>query len=339
MQNILVTGGAGYIGSHTVVELHNAGYNPIIVDNLSNSRKSVLTGLKNITGKDFTFYQIDCNDKDAFRQVFKAHEISGVIHFAAYKAVGESVAKPLEYYENNVGSLMTLIRLMKEEGVEKLIFSSSCTVYGQPDQLPVTEQSPKKTAESPYGNTKQVCEEVIEDTSISDKSFRAIALRYFNPVGAHPSSEIGELPLGIPNNLVPFITQTAAGWREQLTVFGDDYDTEDGSCVRDYIHVVDLAKAHVKSLEYLTKHANLSFDIFNIGTGKGNTVLEIVNTFEEVSGVKLNYRIGERRGGDIEKIYADVTKSSETLGWKTEKSLKDSLTDSWNWQKTLKQDV
>ncbi|KOF03975.1 UDP-galactose-4-epimerase [Roseivirga seohaensis subsp. aquiponti] len=339
MQNILVTGGAGYIGSHTVVELHNAGYNPIIVDNLSNSRKSVLTGLKNITGKDFTFYQIDCNDKDAFRQVFKAHEISGVIHFAAYKAVGESVAKPLEYYENNVGSLMTLIRLMKEEGVEKLIFSSSCTVYGQPDQLPVTEQSPKKTAESPYGNTKQVCEEVIEDTSISDKSFRAIALRYFNPVGAHPSSEIGELPLGIPNNLVPFITQTAAGWREQLTVFGDDYDTEDGSCVRDYIHVVDLAKAHVKSLEYLTKHANLSFDIFNIGTGKGNTVLEIVNTFEEVSGVKLNYRIGERRSGDIEKIYADVTKSSETLGWKTEKSLKDSLTDSWNWQKTLKQDV
>lgn len=339
MQNILVTGGAGYIGSHTVVELHNAGYNPIIVDNLSNSRKSVLTGLKNITGKDFTFYQIDCNDKDAFRQVFKAHEISGVIHFAAYKAVGESVAKPLEYYENNVGSLMTLIRLMKEEGVEKLIFSSSCTVYGQPDQLPVTEQSPKKTAESPYGNTKQVCEEIIEDTSISDKSFRAIALRYFNPVGAHPSSEIGELPLGVPNNLVPFITQTAAGWREQLTVFGDDYDTEDGSCIRDYIHVVDLAKAHVKSLEYLTKHANLSFDIFNIGTGKGNTVLEIVNTFEEVSGVKLNYRIGERRSGDIEKIYADVTKSSETLGWKTEKSLKDSLKDSWNWQKTLKQDV
>ncbi len=339
MQNILVTGGAGYIGSHTVVELHNAGYNPIIVDNLSNSKKSVLTGLKNITGKDFTFYQIDCNDKDAFRQVFKAHEISGVIHFAAYKAVGESVAKPLEYYENNVGSLMTLIRLMKEEGVEKLIFSSSCTVYGQPDQLPVTEQSPKKTAESPYGNTKQVCEEIIEDTSISDKSFRAIALRYFNPVGAHPSSEIGELPLGVPNNLVPFITQTAAGWRKQLTVFGDNYDTEDGSCIRDYIHVVDLAKAHVKSLEYLTKHANLSFDIFNIGTGKGNTVLEIVNTFEEVSGVKLNYRIGERRSGDIEKIYADVTKSSETLGWKTEKSLKDSLKDSWNWQKTLMKDI
>ena len=339
MQNILVTGGAGYIGSHTVVELHNAGYNPIIVDNLSNSRKSVLNGLKNITGKDFTFYQIDCNDKEALREVFKSHQISGVIHFAAYKAVGESVAKPLDYYENNVGSLMTLIRLMKEESVEKLIFSSSCTVYGQPDQLPVTEQSPKKTAESPYGNTKQVCEEIIEDTTISDKSFRAIALRYFNPVGAHPSSQIGELPLGIPNNLVPFITQTAAGWREQLTVFGNDYDTEDGSCVRDYIHVVDLAKAHVKSLEYLTLHSKLSFDIFNIGTGKGNTVLEMVNTFEEISGVKLNYKIGPRRSGDIEKIYADVTKSSETLGWQTEKSLKDSLKDSWNWQKTLKKDA
>ena len=339
MQNILVTGGAGYIGSHTVVELHNAGYNPIIVDNLSNSRKSVLTGLKNITRKDFTFYKVDCNDKEAFRQVFKDHQISGVIHFAAFKAVGESVAKPLEYYENNVGSLMTLIRLMKEEGIEKLIFSSSCTVYGQPDQLPVTEQSPKKTAESPYGNTKQVCEEIIEDTSVSDKSFRAIALRYFNPVGAHPSSEIGELPLGVPNNLVPFITQTAAGWREQLTVFGDNYDTKDGSCVRDYIHVVDLAKAHVKSLEYLTRHSDLSFNIFNIGTGHGNTVLEIVNTFEEVSGTKLKYKIGDKRSGDIEKIYADVTKSTKILGWKTEKSLRDSLQDSWNWQLTLKKEV
>tara|TARA_R110000796_G_scaffold118864_1_gene232694 strand:+ start:47646 stop:48665 length:1020 start_codon:yes stop_codon:yes gene_type:complete len=339
MQNILVTGGAGYIGSHTVVELHNAGYNPIIVDNLSNSRKSVLTGLKNITRKDFTFYKVDCNDKEAFRQVFKDHQISGVIHFAAFKAVGESVAKPLEYYENNVGSLMTLIRLMKEEGIEKLIFSSSCTVYGQPDQLPVTEQSPKKTAESPYGNTKQVCEEIIEDTSVSDKSFRAIALRYFNPVGAHPSSEIGELPLGVPNNLVPFITQTAAGWREQLTVFGNNYDTKDGSCIRDYIHVVDLAKAHVKSLEYLTRHSDLSFNIFNIGTGHGNTVLEIVNTFEEVSGTKLKYKIGDKRSGDIEKIYADVTKSTKILGWKTEKSLRDSLQDSWNWQLTLKKEV
>ena len=335
MQNILVTGGAGYIGSHTVVELHNAGYNPIIVDNLSNSKKSVLQGLKHITNKDFTFYEVDCNDKQSFRKVFRAHKIDGVIHFAAFKAVGESVAKPLAYYENNVGSLITLLSIMNEEGVSKLIFSSSCTVYGQPDQLPVTEKSPKKTAESPYGNTKQVCEEIIEDTTLSGSALRAIALRYFNPVGAHPSSQIGELPLGVPNNLVPFITQTAAGWREQLTVFGNNYDTPDGSCIRDYIHVVDLAKAHVKSLEHLSKHADLTFDIFNIGTGKGNTVLEIVNTFEEVSGLKLNYKIGERRSGDIEKIYADVSKSSEDLDWKTEKSLKESLIDSWNWQKTL----
>ena len=336
MQNILVTGGAGYIGSHTVVELHNAGYTPIIVDNLSNSKKSVLQGLKNITGKDFAFYQVDCNDKEGFRKVFKENQIDGIIHFAAFKAVGESVAQPLSYYENNVGSLMTLIRLMKDENVSNLIFSSSCTVYGQPGQLPVTERSPKKIAESPYGNTKQICEEIIEDTSISDKLFRAIALRYFNPVGAHPSSEIGELPLGVPNNLVPFITQTAAGWREQLTVFGDDYNTVDGSCIRDYIHVVDLAKAHVKSLEYLNRQSDLSFDIFNIGTGSGNTVLEIINTFEEVTHLKLNYTIGKRRSGDIEKIYADVNKSSEELGWKTEKSLKQSLIDSWNWQKTLK---
>jgi UDP-glucose 4-epimerase len=336
MKNILVTGGAGYIGSHTVVELHNAGYNPIIVDNLSNSSITVLQGLKNITGKDFSFYQLDCNDKEALREVFKENKIDGIIHFAAFKAVGESVQKPLEYYENNVGSLMTLIRLMKEENVGQLIFSSSCTVYGQPDQLPVTEKSPKKVAESPYGNTKQVCEEIIEDTTISDKNFRAIALRYFNPIGAHPTSEIGELPLGIPNNLVPFITQTAAGWREQLTIFGSDYDTPDGTCVRDYIHVVDLAKAHVKSLEYLNANSQISFDIFNLGTGNGNTVLEIVNSFEKVTGVKLNYRIGERRSGDIEKVYADVTKSSSVLGWKTENPLDASLGDSWNWQLRLK---
>lgn len=336
MKNILVTGGAGYIGSHTVVELDNAGYNPIIVDNLSNSSITVLQGLKNITGKDFSFYQLDCNDKEALRAVFKENKIDGIIHFAAYKAVGESVQKPLEYYENNVGSLMTLIRLMKEENVSQLIFSSSCTVYGQPDKLPVTEKSPKKVAESPYGNTKQVCEEIIEDTTISDKNFRAIALRYFNPIGAHPTSEIGELPLGIPNNLVPFITQTAAGWREQLTVFGSDYNTPDGTCVRDYIHVVDLAKAHVKSLEYLNSNTGIAFDIFNLGTGNGNTVLEIVNSFEKVTGVKLNYKIGARRSGDIEKVYADVTKSSEGLGWKTEKTLDESLLDSWNWQLRLK---
>lgn len=335
MKNILVTGGAGYIGSHTVVELHNAGYEPIIVDNLSNSSITVLQGLKNITGKEFPFYQIDCNDKEALRSVFRENQIDGIIHFAAFKAVGESVAKPLNYYENNVGSLMTLIRLMKEENVSQLIFSSSCTVYGQPDQLPVTEQSPKKLAESPYGNTKQICEEIIEDTTISDKNFRAIALRYFNPIGAHPTSEIGELPLGVPNNLVPFITQTAAGWRAQLTIFGDDYNTPDGTCIRDYIHVVDLAKAHVKSLDFLNKNKEVAFDIFNLGTGNGNTVLEIVNSFEKVTGVKLNYKIGARRSGDIEKVYADVTKSSKTLGWVTAKTLEESLLDSWNWQLRL----
>uniref|UniRef100_UPI0040489882 UDP-glucose 4-epimerase GalE n=1 Tax=Roseivirga sp. TaxID=1964215 RepID=UPI0040489882 len=335
LKTILVTGGAGYIGSHTVVELHNAGYEPIIVDNLSNSSITVLQGLKNITGKEFPFYQIDCNDKEALRSAFNENKIDGIIHFAAFKAVGESVAKPLNYYENNVGSLMTLIRLMKEENVSQLIFSSSCTVYGQPDQLPVTEKSPKKMAESPYGNTKQICEEIIEDTAISDKNFRAIALRYFNPIGAHPSSEIGELPLGVPNNLVPFITQTAAGWREQLTVFGDDYNTPDGTCIRDYIHVVDLAKAHVKSLDFLNKNKEVSFDIFNLGTGNGNTVFEIVNSFEKVTGVKLNYKIGARRSGDIEKVYADVTKSSKTLGWVTAKTLDESLLDSWNWQLRL----
>jgi UDP-glucose 4-epimerase len=337
MKNILVTGGTGYIGSHTVVELHNAGYQPIIVDNLSNSSLSILEGLKKITGKEFPFYKVDCSDKEGLRSIFKTHSIDGVIHFAAFKAVGESVQKPLDYYENNVGSLMTLIRLMKDEGVSQLIFSSSCTVYGQPDQLPVTEQSPKKVAESPYGNTKQVCEEIIQDTTLSDEGFRAIALRYFNPIGAHPTSEIGELPLGVPNNLVPFITQTAAGWRKQLTVFGNDYDTQDGTCVRDYIHVVDLAKAHVKSLSFLSKNLKTSFDIFNLGTGRGNTVLEIINTFESVSGEKLNYRIGERRSGDIEKVYADVTKSENELGWKTEKTLRESLLDSWNWQCKLQQ--
>lgn len=335
MKNILVTGGVGYIGSHTVVELNNAGYHPIIVDNLSNSSLSVLEGLRKITGKMFPFFQIDCNDKEALRKIFQQHSIEGVIHFAAFKAVGESVQKPLDYYENNVGSLMTIIRLMKEEKVSQLIFSSSCTVYGQPDELPVTEQSPKKVAESPYGNTKQVCEEIIQDTTLSDPKIRAIALRYFNPIGAHPSSEIGELPLGVPNNLVPFITQTAAGWRDQLTVFGNDYDTMDGTCIRDYIHVVDLAKAHVKSLSYLNDNQETSFDIFNLGTGRGNTVLEIINTFEAVSGQKLNYRIGERRSGDIEKVYADVTKSANELGWKTEKTLSESLSDSWNWQLKL----
>ncbi len=333
--NILVTGGVGFIGSHTVVELHNSGYTPIIVDNLSNSNEGVLKGLKKITGKDFRLYKADCNDRQALEEVFRENKIEGVIHFAASKAVGESVEKPLFYYQNNVGSLMVLLELMKEYDCGSLIFSSSCTVYGQPDQLPVTETTPKKPAESPYGNTKQICEEIIEDITKTQKSVRAVALRYFNPIGAHPTGYIGELPLGTPSNLVPFMIQSAAGVRGPLTVFGDDYDTQDGTCIRDYIHVVDLAKAHVASMEYLAKNPEQTFDIFNLGTGRGNSVLEIVETFKKVSGAPLEYIIGPRRAGDVEKIFANVAKSKDLLGWQTELSLEESLTDAWNWQLQL----
>ncbi len=333
--NILVTGGVGFIGSHTVVELHNSGYTPIIVDNLSNSNEGVLKGLKKITGKNFRLYKADCNDRQALEEVFRENKIEGVIHFAASKAVGESVEKPLFYYQNNVGSLMVLLELMKKYDCGSLIFSSSCTVYGQPDQLPVTEATPKKPAESPYGNTKQICEEIIEDITKTQKSVRAVALRYFNPIGAHPTGYIGELPLGTPSNLVPFMIQSAAGVRGPLTVFGDDYDTQDGTCIRDYIHVVDLAKAHVASMEYLAKNPEQTFDIFNLGTGRGNSVLEIVETFKKVSGAPLEYIIGPRRPGDVEKIFANVAKSKDLLGWQTELSLEESLTDAWNWQLRL----
>lgn len=334
--NILVTGGAGYIGSHVVVELHNAGYQPIILDDFSNSEKSALEGLKAITGQEFVCYTGDCNDKSLLQRICSEQHIDGAIHFAAFKAVGESVEKPLKYYHNNVGSMVTLLSVMEEYNVHNIVFSSSCTVYGQPDHLPVTEESPKKEAESPYGNTKQICEEVLADTVGSSDSLKGIALRYFNPIGAHPSSHIGELPLGVPNNLVPFVTQTAAGIRKELAVFGDDYDTQDGTCVRDYIHVVDLAKAHVRALEYLTESETSLFDVFNIGTGKGNSVLEVIHAFEKSTGEKLNYRIAPRRPGDVEKVFADPTKSQETLGWKAEKSLEEALSDSWNWQLTLK---
>lgn len=332
---VLVTGGTGFIGSHTVIELHEAGYKPIIVDNLFNSSTDVLTGLKKITGIDFPFYQVDCTDKEAFRRVFEEHKPEGVIHFAAYKAVGESVEKPLAYYQNNVGSLMTLLEFMKEFGCQMLIFSSSCTVYGQPDTLPVDESAPKKPAESPYGNTKQICEEIIEDTVCSGEFLRAVALRYFNPIGAHPSSEIGELPIGTPNNLVPFITQSAAGVRGPITVFGSDYNTPDGSCIRDYIHVVDLAKAHVASLKYLKDTPSVSNDLFNLGTGRGNSVLEVIEAFEQANGLKLDYKLGDRRSGDVEKVYGNVDKANRVLGWKTELSLKDSLRDAWHWQLKL----
>jgi UDP-glucose 4-epimerase len=335
MKKILVTGGTGFIGSHTVVELHNAGYEPIIIDNFNNSNPSVLEGIKAITGKSFTFYEADCNDKTIFKTIFSEHKIEGIIHFAAYKAVGESVANPLKYYYNNLHSLVNLLESMLESKVNNLVFSSSCTVYGQPDKLPVTEDAPVKLAESPYGNTKQVSEEIIKDTCVANKDLRAISLRYFNPIGAHPSAKIGELPIGVPGNLVPFITQTAIGLREKLTVFGNDFNTPDGSCIRDYIHVVDLAKAHVKAIELLDKKETGYYDFFNIGTGNGSTVLEVVSTFERVAKQKLNYIIGNRRAGDVEKVYGAVDKSTKELGWQTELSLDTALEDAWRWQQQL----
>lgn len=335
MKKILITGGAGYIGSHTAVELWNAGMEPIILDDLSNTDEKVLDRLEEITGKRFTFYKGDCNSRALLDQLAKKHEISGVIHFAAFKAVGESTQQPLKYYRNNIGSLLVLLDWMKDQGIQDIVFSSSCTVYGQPDILPVTEATPRKEAESPYGNTKKICEDILVDYVKSKPGVRAISLRYFNPVGAHPSAKIGELPLGVPQNLVPFITQTAAGIREKLTVFGNDYDTPDGSCVRDYIHVVDLADAHVKALSFLDRQGNDFYEVFNVGTGTGNTVLEVIHAFEKVSGQKLNYVIGPRRPGDVVKTWADTTKINQVLGWYPKFSLEDSMRDSWNWQKSL----
>jgi UDP-glucose 4-epimerase len=338
MTKILVTGGAGYIGSHAVVELAQAGYEPVIVDDFSNSETTVLAGLREILGRDVPCHRIDCGNAEALHQVFRQEgDIKGVIHFAAYKAVGESVQKPLAYFHNNVGSLITLLQVMKDESVENLVFSSSCTVYGIPDQLPVTEATPTKPASSPYGRTKQMCEDIVHDAAnAADNKTHTILLRYFNPIGAHESAKIGELPLGVPNNLVPFITQTAAGLRDKLTIFGDDYDTADGTNVRDYIHVVDLAKAHVVAVQrLLDRKASDVVETFNVGTGHGNTVLEVVKAFEEASGQKLNYSIGPRRVGDVPAIYADATKSAEVLGFKTETSLRDSLASAWKWQQTL----
>ena len=336
-KKIIVTGGAGYIGSHTVVALVESGFEPVIIDDFSNAEHKVHQRLETITRQSLALYEGDCNDKNFMSEVIeKEGNINGVIHFAAYKAVGESVQKPLAYYKNNIGSLLVLLELMQRYNINNFVFSSSCTVYGQPDQLPVTEDTPKKPAESPYGNTKQICEEIIDDFVKSTDSFKAILLRYFNPIGAHPSSLIGELPLGIPSNLVPFVTQTAAGLREKLLVFGDDYNTHDGTCIRDYIHVVDLANAHVKAISFIQKSAKAKLnEIFNLGTGKGNSVLEVIKTFESVTGEKLNYEIGPRRSGDVEQVYASVDKSNEVLGWKAELDLAQALKDAWNWQKTL----
>ncbi len=334
--NILVTGGAGFIGSHTVVELIAAGYCPVIVDDLRNSAPSVLQGLKNILGKEVPFYREDCNDYAKMNEVVQRHRIQGVIHFAAFKAVGESMAEPLKYYGNNLGSLLNILNVMQANNIRNLVFSSSCTVYGQADTIPVTENAPKKKAESPYGNTKAIAEDILEDTVKAGLDLGIISLRYFNPVGAHPSAEIGELPIGVPNNLVPYITQTAAGIREKLTVFGNDYDTPDGSNIRDFIHVVDLAKAHVSALSLLGKHTEGPYyNVFNIGTGQGNTVLEVIDTFEKVNNLKLQYEIGPRRPGDVVKIYGNVEKAATEMQWKAEKTLEESMEDAWRWQKKI----
>jgi len=337
VKKVIVTGGAGFIGSHTVVELSEAGYEPIIVDNFCNSDRKVLGGLEAILKRPIRCHEIDCNDSEELAHVFEEEgAIFGVIHLAAYKSVSESVARPLDYYRNNVGSLITLLEGMRASGVRNLVFSSSCTVYGQADVLPVTEETPRKPAESPYGATKQVCEWIIDDVVRAGDPVRVVTLRYFNPIGAHPSGLIGELPLRTSDNLVPFITQTAAGIRQRLTVFGDDYATPDGSCIRDYIHVMDLANAHVKALGWLDGKPEASHnEVFNVGTGKGCSVFDAIHAFERASGMTLAYTVGRRRPGDIEQIFANADKAERVLGWKAQRSIEDAMRDAWRWQKTL----
>ena len=340
-ETILVTGGTGFIGSHTSVELINAGYDVVIVDNLSNSNIKVLDGIEKITNVRPAFEQVDLQDKEATEGVFKKYpKISGIIHFAASKAVGESVQKPLLYYRNNIVSLINLLELMPKYDIKGIIFSSSCTVYGQPkpENLPVTETAPHQKATSPYGNTKEINEQIIYDYIHSGAPIKSIILRYFNPIGAHPSALIGELPNGVPANLIPYVTQTAIGIRKQLTIFGNDYDTPDGTCIRDYIYVVDLAKAHVAAMARVLDEGADKIDYFNIGTGKGNSTLEIVQTFIQATGVKLNWKFGPRREGDIEKIWGDCTKANKVLGWKAETPLSDVLLSAWKWQWKLRED-
>ena len=336
---ILVTGGTGYIGSHTVVELQQAGYPVVIIDNLSNSNVGVLDGIERITGIRPDFVEADCTDINALRELFTRYPgIGGIINFAASKAVGESIEKPLLYYRNNLNTLMNLLELMPEFGVKGIVFSSSCTVYGEPDENPVTEQSPIKKATSPYGNTKQISEDIITDFIRSGAPVKSVILRYFNPVGAHPSAEIGELPNGVPQNLVPYVTQTAMGIRKELSVFGDDYPTPDGSCIRDFINVVDLAKAHVIAVERMLGDKSAEkVEIFNLGTGNGVSVLELIESFERSTGVKVPYRIAPRRAGDIEKVWADPTYANEVLGWKAETPLDDTMRSAWAWQERLRE--
>jgi UDP-glucose 4-epimerase len=333
--HVLVTGGAGYIGAHTVIELLNAGYEVTAIDSLERSEIRIVEGVKSITGKEFSFHKIDCLDESAMEQLFVTHRFDSVIHFAAYKSVNESVEKPLLYYKNNLGSLMVLLDVMKRHQVRDLIFSSSCTVYGQPDQIPVDESAPFKKAESPYGASKQLCERILED--VATEGIRVVSLRYFNPIGAHPTGLIGELPIGVPNNLVPYVTQTAAGVRQQLTVFGNDYNTTDGSCLRDFIHVCDVASAHVNAIDFLQEQKSEKFfEAFNLGTGVGVSVLELVKKFIEVTGVNLNYKIGPRRPGDVEKVYADPKKVMNGLKWKAKFDLGQSLQHAWQWEKKIR---
>lgn len=338
MKKVLVTGGLGFIGSHTVVELQEKGFEVVILDDLSNSSIDVLAGITSITGKAPIFEKLDLKEKSKVESFFEKHrDIVGVIHFAASKAVGESVEKPLLYYENNINTLVYVLKSILQLPTQNFIFSSSCTVYGQADEMPITESAPIKLAESPYGNTKQIGEEIIKDTCKAHTDLNAIALRYFNPIGAHKSTKIGELPIGVPQNLVPFITQTAAGLRQELSVFGNDYPTTDGTCVRDYIHVVDLAKAHVIALERLVGQKNLtSYETFNVGTGTGSSVLEVIHSFEKVSGQKLNYKFAPKREGDVIQAFADTTKANSDLGWKAESNLDEALLSAWKWEKHIR---
>jgi UDP-glucose 4-epimerase len=338
MSKILVTGGTGYIGSHTVVELLNEGFEAVIIDDLSNSELEVLDGISSIAGKEAHFEKVDLRDRELVFKVFEKHpDIEAIIHFAAFKAVGESVEKPLAYYENNLLSLIHLLEAMKKFKVAHLVFSSSCTVYGEPDSLPVDESAPIKKANSPYGNTKQICEDILQDTLVSSPELGVISLRYFNPIGAHSSAEIGELPTGVPNNLVPFVTQTAAGIREVLNVFGDDYNTPDGSAIRDYINVVDLARAHIVAIRRLLANKQKSaFEVFNLGTGTGYSVLEIIHAFEKATGQKVNFKVVDRREGDVEQVYADTTYANTELGWKAEKGIEETLLSAWNWEKNIR---
>lgn len=335
-KTVLVTGGAGFIGSHTLVELINAGFEVVAVDNFSNSDDTCLKGVEQIVGRKIAFENIDCCDYDAMDKLFQTYSFDSIIHFAAFKAVGESVEKPLKYYRNNITSFLNILELMQKYNRRNIVFSSSATVYGETDVLPVTEQTPRMPAISSYGNTKQICEDILRDT-VASSDIRGIALRYFNPIGAHPSALIGELPRGVPNNLVPFITQTASGIRECLSVFGNDYPTPDGSCIRDYIDVVDLAKAHVSAISRMVDDKNKeNYEIFNVGTGKGTSVLELIEMFEKVNNLKLNYKIAARRQGDVVSIYADTTLANTELGWKAERSLEDTLMSAWKWEQYIR---